>query len=130
MVDERLRHRAYTREHGDDPPELRDWTLALRAPSAGAGELRGAGLIVRVLVVNAGSSSLKLTLLDGDDRAARRAASCRRRGRRSTRGELRDALEARLGEADAVGHRIVHGGERFREPVRIDAGRRGARCGS
>ena len=26
MVDERLRHRAYTREHGDDPPELRDWT--------------------------------------------------------------------------------------------------------
>jgi xylulose-5-phosphate/fructose-6-phosphate phosphoketolase len=25
MDDERLRHRAYTREHGDDPPELRDW---------------------------------------------------------------------------------------------------------
>ena len=25
MVDERLRARAYTREHGDDPPELRDW---------------------------------------------------------------------------------------------------------
>ncbi len=25
MSDERLRHRAYTREHGDDPPELRDW---------------------------------------------------------------------------------------------------------
>ena len=26
MTDERLRHRAYTREHGDDPPELRHWT--------------------------------------------------------------------------------------------------------
>ena len=26
MVDERLRHRAYTREHGDDPPQLRDWS--------------------------------------------------------------------------------------------------------
>ena len=26
MTDERLRHRAYTREHGDDPPELRNWT--------------------------------------------------------------------------------------------------------
>ena len=26
MVDERLRHRAYTREVGDDPPEVRDWT--------------------------------------------------------------------------------------------------------
>jgi xylulose-5-phosphate/fructose-6-phosphate phosphoketolase len=25
MADERLRHRAYTREHGDDPPQLRDW---------------------------------------------------------------------------------------------------------
>jgi xylulose-5-phosphate/fructose-6-phosphate phosphoketolase len=26
MVDERLRHRAYTREVGDDPPDVRDWT--------------------------------------------------------------------------------------------------------
>ena len=26
MVDERLRHRAYTREIGDDPPDVRDWT--------------------------------------------------------------------------------------------------------
>jgi xylulose-5-phosphate/fructose-6-phosphate phosphoketolase len=25
MVDERLRHRAYTRAHGDDPPDVRDW---------------------------------------------------------------------------------------------------------
>ncbi|MFI5037983.1 MAG: phosphoketolase, partial [Solirubrobacterales bacterium] len=43
MIDERLRHRAYTREHGDDPPELRDWTWpacddAQAGPSgAGAG---------------------------------------------------------------------------------------------
>jgi xylulose-5-phosphate/fructose-6-phosphate phosphoketolase len=26
MADKRLRHRAYTREHGDDPPDVRDWT--------------------------------------------------------------------------------------------------------
>jgi xylulose-5-phosphate/fructose-6-phosphate phosphoketolase len=26
MEDERLRHRAYTREHGDDPIDVRDWT--------------------------------------------------------------------------------------------------------
>jgi xylulose-5-phosphate/fructose-6-phosphate phosphoketolase len=26
MADERLRHRAYTREHGEDPPDVRDWT--------------------------------------------------------------------------------------------------------
>ena len=25
IADERLRHRAYTREHGDDPPDVRDW---------------------------------------------------------------------------------------------------------
>jgi xylulose-5-phosphate/fructose-6-phosphate phosphoketolase len=25
MIDERLRQRAYTREHGDDPPDVRDW---------------------------------------------------------------------------------------------------------
>ncbi len=34
MVDERLRHRAYTREHGDDPPELRDWTWPGTPPPA------------------------------------------------------------------------------------------------
>jgi phosphoketolase len=26
MADERLRHRAYTRDVGDDPPDVRDWT--------------------------------------------------------------------------------------------------------
>ena len=31
MSDERLRHRAYTREHGEDPPEITDW----RWPAAG-----------------------------------------------------------------------------------------------
>jgi xylulose-5-phosphate/fructose-6-phosphate phosphoketolase len=38
MIDERLRHRAYTREHGEDPAELRDWTwpAADAAPPAPA----------------------------------------------------------------------------------------------
>jgi xylulose-5-phosphate/fructose-6-phosphate phosphoketolase len=31
MVDERLRHRAYTREVGDDPPEITDWKWASAA---------------------------------------------------------------------------------------------------
>jgi xylulose-5-phosphate/fructose-6-phosphate phosphoketolase len=26
MVDQRLKHRQYTRDHGEDPPETRDWT--------------------------------------------------------------------------------------------------------
>jgi len=33
MADERLRHRAYTRERGEDPPELQQWTW----PAAGGG---------------------------------------------------------------------------------------------
>ncbi len=44
MVDERLRHRAYTRVHGEDPPELRDWVWvdeldgsAARVQTPGAG---------------------------------------------------------------------------------------------
>ena len=27
MVDERLRHRAYTREHGEDPPDVGRWQM-------------------------------------------------------------------------------------------------------
>jgi xylulose-5-phosphate/fructose-6-phosphate phosphoketolase len=33
MVDERFRVRQYTREHGDDPPEVRDWKLPAQAPA-------------------------------------------------------------------------------------------------
>jgi xylulose-5-phosphate/fructose-6-phosphate phosphoketolase len=32
MVDERLRHRAYTRAQGDDPPDVRDWTWPGQVP--------------------------------------------------------------------------------------------------
>jgi len=75
---------------------------------------------VRVLVVNAGSSSLKLTLLDERDAtiAERELAAP---GAQVDPGELRDALAEGLRDADAVGHRIVHGGELFRGPVVLDA---------
>ena len=75
---------------------------------------------MRVLSVNAGSSSLKLTLLDGND-AVLTERELRAPGARIDSGEVRAALDSELREADAVGHRIVHGGERFREAVRIDA---------
>jgi xylulose-5-phosphate/fructose-6-phosphate phosphoketolase len=39
MVDERLRHRAYTREVGDDMPDVRDW--AWEAAAVGDGQPRG-----------------------------------------------------------------------------------------
>jgi acetate kinase len=57
---------------------------------------------VRVLVVNAGSSSLKLSVLDGDELVW-------------SGSELGD-----VGGVDAVGHRIVHGGTEFVDSVVID----------
>jgi acetate kinase len=80
---------------------------------------------VRVLVVNAGSSTLKLVLLGADDHVLGE-----RRLRMPAEGDVGAELEAALadglGEADVVGHRIVHGGERFRDAVRVDAEVRGA----
>lgn len=78
---------------------------------------------MNVLVLNAGSSSLKYQLVDPTT------------GRRSLAGEIEGLGPARshedalwevisaLGTAsvDAVGHRVVHGGERFVDSVRIDA---------
>ena len=62
---------------------------------------------MRVLVVNAGSSSLKLAVVDGQDRAEEQ-----RLERWDGSGEqdaVRDLLD-RAGPVDAVGHRVVHGG--------------------
>ncbi|MDU0294351.1 acetate/propionate family kinase, partial [Saccharothrix longispora] len=68
---------------------------------------------MRVLVVNAGSSSLKLRLLGPGDEVERAA----------------DVPPAAAGAADvlrdwpvpdAVGHRVVHGGTRFTAPVVVD----------
>jgi acetate kinase len=74
---------------------------------------------MRVLVVNAGSSSLKLALIDGEDHtlASREVAAARAV---VDRAEVRAALVGELRQADAVGHRIVHGGARFDAPVRVD----------
>jgi acetate kinase len=75
---------------------------------------------LRVLVVNAGSSSLKLTLLDGDDQVVAATELDAGQGKLD-QAALRKALGDGLNAADAVGHRIVHGGERFVAATRIDA---------
>lgn len=74
---------------------------------------------MRVLVVNAGSSSLKLSLLGGRDETLAERELSAPEGTVDEE-ELRDALDRELGHANAVGHRIVHGGERFRDAVLID----------
>jgi acetate kinase len=54
---------------------------------------------LRVLVVNAGSETLKLNVVeDGDSREV-------------------DSLDQ---DVDAVAHRVVHGGARFRDPILVD----------
>ena len=58
-----------------------------------------------VLVINAGSTSLKLHLVD-------------ERGRSEPLKEIEAVDRRRVG---AVAHRVVHGGAAFREPVLIDA---------
>lgn len=73
---------------------------------------------MRVLVVNAGSSSLKLRLLDAADKVVAGTDIDPWDG-----ADERPVTEfaRRCGQVDAVGHRIVHGGEAFTGPVRIDA---------
>jgi len=72
---------------------------------------------VRVLVVNAGSSSLKLSLLDGDRRVASTTVE-----RWAGEGHLEPvrAFVEPLPGLDAVGHRVVHGGSRYHGPVLVD----------
>jgi acetate kinase len=80
---------------------------------------------VRVLVVNAGSSSLKLALVGagGETLGARELDAP---DERAWPAALAPALEGALADADAIGCRIVHGGDRFCAPVRVDEGVRGA----
>jgi acetate kinase len=73
---------------------------------------------VRVLVVNAGSSSLKLRLLDDHD-TIEYSADLPAGPHGFDTSRLADELQG-WGEPDVVGHRIVHGGTSFTGPVRID----------
>ena len=73
-----------------------------------------------VLVVNAGSASLKLRGLAADDSVTGSADLPAPRGEIDT-AAVKAAIES-FGSVAAVGHRIVHGGSLFRGPVLIDAG--------
>ena len=73
-----------------------------------------------ILTVNAGSSSLKLSLVgDGDETLADRELPAPEA--QVDPAELERALRGGFGAAEAVAHRIVHGGQRFRAAVLVDA---------
>ncbi|MGZ4200831.1 MAG: acetate/propionate family kinase [Thermoleophilaceae bacterium] len=77
-----------------------------------------APLSLSVLVVNAGSSSLKLRLLGPDDELLG-SEDLDAPDANPEPAELGAAL-SRLGTADAVGHRVVHGGTDYTATVEID----------
>ncbi len=72
---------------------------------------------MRILVVNAGSSSLKLAVVDDGDRVAASANL-------PARGQLDEAALRQIIEGyapiEAVGHRVVHGGTEFVGPEILD----------
>ncbi len=74
--------------------------------------------LVRLLVVNAGSSSLKLRVVEDDDTVSSSIDLDANHGRVDDT-PLDDALDA-LGTVDIAGHRVVHGGTTFRSPVVVD----------
>jgi acetate kinase len=69
---------------------------------------------LRVLVVNAGSSSLKLEVVGGS------STSAHIEGWNGTDVSPITDLVASSGAVDAVGHRVVHGGPELQQPVLID----------
>jgi len=73
---------------------------------------------VNVLVVNTGSSSLKLTRLDGEGEVTAATTVDHWQGE----GHLEPLTEflGGCGPVDAVGHRVVHGGTRHTGPARVD----------
>jgi acetate kinase len=79
------------------------------------------GVMTSVVVVNAGSSSLKVRLLDSGD-AVTDSLDLDAWDGSADHPDLADFL-ARAGTAAAVvGHRVVHGGSRFSQAVLIDDG--------
>jgi acetate kinase len=77
--------------------------------------------MARVLVVNAGSSTVKLSLIDEDQRTlwSRELEALQAE---VDRARLAEAVGEIAAQVDAIGHRIVHGGQHFQDAVPIDEG--------
>ena len=76
--------------------------------------------VMRVLVVNAGSSSLKLQVVGGGEAAGDGGAHVEGWDGRDV-APIAALLDA-AGPVDAVGHRVVHGGPDMQAPVLVDDG--------
>jgi acetate kinase len=83
---------------------------------------------MKILVLNAGSSSLKFNLFDiTPESIAGNSERVLAKGEVERVAGMNEAVRSAFGQignatVDAVGHRVVHGGDRFHESVIIDAG--------
>ena len=78
---------------------------------------------MRVLVLNAGSSTLKASLVEGETDATDGSVTVDWPAADDDADRVSAVLEealAQLGSADAVGYRVVHGGARYTLPSRVD----------
>jgi acetate kinase len=87
-------------------------------PGRGGVNAGGGGGLSRILVVNAGSSSLKLRVLAADDSLVASADLPAPRGSAAD-AAIADAVRS-FGRIEAVVHRVVHGGTLYGGPVRLD----------
>jgi acetate kinase len=81
--------------------------------------------MTHVLALNAGSSSLKYTLFEGNAEQQQQLASGNLKSSEASPQQTLELVLERLAaqnlpEPSIVGHRIVHGGPMFTEPVRVD----------
>src|SRR5438034_5356495 len=84
---------------------------------------------MRVLVLNAGSSSLKASVIDTASDATLRESMMSWHSDASAAASRREAATSlvadstrRTGSLHAVGYRVVHGGSAFTEPIRVAGG--------
>ena len=75
-------------------------------------------MVTHVLVVNAGSATLKLALVAENDEIVDSVTLDHWSGEAETE-DIKGFIDG-LPRVDAVGHRIVHGGTEFTGPVRVD----------
>ena len=101
----------------------RAWRGLARDPRLALDRLTGDGAhTVRILVLNAGSSNLKASVIEPPDRApaVERTIDWIDDGRDGVAATIGQVLPVAGAPIEAIGHRVVHGGERFTGSTRLD----------